>query len=95
MAVNADVPPIWVALWRCLFGALALAAILVAQRAALPRDRATWGHALVVALFLNSLPFALLAYGETHVSSLLVGVINATTPLPPCSSCCCWSHRNS
>ncbi|GAA2217191.1 DMT family transporter [Streptomyces nogalater] len=81
VAVNADVPPIWVALWRCLFGALALAAILVAQRAALPRDRATWGHALVVALFLNSLPFALLAYGETHVSSLLAGVINATTPL--------------
>ncbi|MFJ1793085.1 DMT family transporter [Kitasatospora griseola] len=81
VAVNAEVPPIWVAFWRCLFGALTLAAILAVQRSGLPRDRATWGHALVVALFLNSMPFALLAFGETQVSSVLAGVINATTPL--------------
>lgn len=81
VAVDADVPPIWVALWRCLFGALALVGICVAQRTVIPRDRTTWGHALVVALFLNSLPFALLAYGETQASSVFAGVINATTPL--------------
>ncbi|WP_232733733.1 DMT family transporter [Kitasatospora sp. CB02891] len=81
VAVNAEVPPIWVALWRCLFGALTLAAILAVQRSGLPRDRATWGHALVVALLLNSMPFALLAFGEMQVSSVLAGVINATTPL--------------
>ncbi|TDC76679.1 DMT family transporter [Streptomyces hainanensis] len=81
VAVDADVHPVWVALWRCLFGALALAAITVARRDRLPRDRATWGHAMVVALLLNSVPFSLLAFGETRVSSLLAGVLNATTPL--------------
>ncbi|TDC27335.1 DMT family transporter [Streptomyces sp. 8K308] len=81
VAVDADVPPVWVALWRCLFGALALAAITAARRDAFPRSPATWGHALVVALMLNSVPFALLAYGETRVSSVLAGMINAATPL--------------
>ncbi|MDT0322145.1 DMT family transporter [Streptomyces millisiae] len=81
VAVDADVAPVWVALWRCLFGALALAAITVARREAFPRSPAAWGHALVVALLLNSVPFALLAYGETRVSSVLAGMVNAATPL--------------
>ncbi|GLW10004.1 transporter [Microtetraspora sp. NBRC 13810] len=81
IAVDAGVAPMWVALWRCLFGALALFAICWARRLPLPRDRATWGHALVVAALLNAVPFVLLAHGETQVSSLLAGVLNATTPL--------------
>jgi drug/metabolite transporter (DMT)-like permease len=81
IAVDAGVQPVWVALWRCLFGMLALCAICLARRHSLPRDRSTWGHALVVAALLNAVPFALLAHGETLVSSLTAGVLNATTPL--------------
>ncbi|MEV0624914.1 DMT family transporter [Nonomuraea wenchangensis] len=81
IAVEAGVSPLWVAFWRCFFGALALLAVCALRREPLPRDRAVWGHALVVAALLNAVPFALLAYGETLVSSVLAGVWNATTPL--------------
>jgi drug/metabolite transporter (DMT)-like permease len=81
VAVDAGVAPVWVALWRCLFGALALWVICLTQRAPIPRGRRTWGHAAVVAALLNAAPFTLFAYGETQVSSLLAGIWNATTPL--------------
>ena len=35
----------------------------------------------MLAILLNSLPFTLFAYGETHVSAVLAGIINAMTPL--------------
>ncbi|MEO3875738.1 DMT family transporter [Nonomuraea sp. B12E4] len=81
MAVEGDVPPLWVALGRCLFGAVTLWIVCLAQRVPAPSTRATWGHALVVAVLHNAVPFTLLAYGETQVSSVLAGVLNATTPL--------------
>ncbi|ROP36504.1 DMT family transporter [Saccharothrix texasensis] len=81
VAVDAGVAPVWVALARCLFGALTLWGICLARGAAVPLDRRTWGHAAVVALLLNAVPFTLLAHGETQVSSVLAGVFNATTPL--------------
>jgi drug/metabolite transporter (DMT)-like permease len=81
VAVDADVASMWVALARCLFGALALLTACAVGRVALPRNPATWGHALAVAVLLHSLPFSLLAYGETQVSSVLAGIYNAATPL--------------
>ncbi|HEY6794518.1 MAG TPA: DMT family transporter [Kineosporiaceae bacterium] len=81
IAVQAGVTPLWVALWRCSLGALALLAFCAARRRPLPRDPGTWGHALVVAALLNSAPFALLAFGEQRVDSVAAGIVNATTPL--------------
>ncbi|MFE2104977.1 DMT family transporter [Kitasatospora sp. NPDC059463] len=81
VAVDAGVPPVWVAAWRCLLGAGALWAVLAARRESAPRDLATWGHCALVALLLNAVPFVLVSYGETRVSSVLAGVVNATTPL--------------
>lgn len=81
LAVDAGVPPVQVALLRCLFGALALWLICLAQRAEIPRDARTWGHAAVVAVLLNAVPFTLVAFGESKVDSVLAGALNATTPL--------------
>ncbi|WP_316524439.1 DMT family transporter [Kitasatospora brasiliensis] len=81
LAVDAGVPPLWVALWRCLLGAATLWAVLLLRGERAPRDRALWGHSAVVAVLLNSLPFTLFSFGETRVSSVLAGVVNATTPL--------------
>jgi drug/metabolite transporter (DMT)-like permease len=81
IAVNAGVGPMWVGLWRCLFGAVALWLMVVVQRLRMPREPAVWGHAAVVALLLNSVPFPLFAFGETKISSVLAGVWNATVPL--------------
>ncbi len=75
------VPPIDVALVRVAVGAAVLGCVLAAQRVALPRRRSTWGHLAVLALIGNALPFTLIAYGETRISSVLAGIWNATTPL--------------
>ncbi|MFF3070972.1 DMT family transporter [Kitasatospora sp. NPDC057936] len=81
VAVTAGVPPVWVALWRSLLGAATLWAILVLRRERVPRERVVWGHSAVVAVLLNTVPFTLFSFGETKVSSVLAGVLNATTPL--------------
>jgi len=81
IALEAGVAPPWVAFARCALGALTLLVICVLTRTPLPRDRATWGHAAVVAVLANTVPFVLLAYGEQHVDSVLAGLLNATTPL--------------
>ncbi len=73
--------PIGVAFIRLAFGAVALLAITALTRAPLPRRRSTWGHLFILGMLFNSLPFTLIAYGETHVSAILAGLINALTPL--------------
>jgi drug/metabolite transporter (DMT)-like permease len=73
--------PVQVAFVRLAVGAMALAVLSVVTRARLPRTLSTWRHILVVAVLMNSVPFTLFAVGETHVSSVLAGIINAATPL--------------
>jgi drug/metabolite transporter (DMT)-like permease len=73
--------PIDVAFTRLLAGALTLLVISVATRTAMPRQLSTWAHLFVVAVLLNSAPFTLFSYAETHVSAVLAGLINAFTPL--------------
>ena len=73
--------PIGVAFVRLSIGAATLLAITAATKTPLPRGRATWGHLSIMALLFCSIPFTLFAWGETHVSSILAGIVNATTPL--------------
>src|SRR4051794_41916927 len=73
--------PVHIAFLRCALGAPTLLLILVITKDRLPRDRAFWGHVLVLGTLMNAAPFALFAYGETEVSSLLAGIFNALTPL--------------
>ena len=73
--------PIGVAFGRCLIGALTLLIYLAFTHANLPQSLQHWGHIAVVAFFLNAFPSYLFAIGETHVSSVMAGLLNATTPL--------------
>src|SRR5437763_13067927 len=73
--------PLQVAFLRCALGAIALFAILALRREALPRGREAWLHLMAIAVLFNSVPFALFAWGETEVSSVVAGIWNATTPL--------------
>jgi drug/metabolite transporter (DMT)-like permease len=79
--LDAGIAPIHVAFLRCALGAPALLIILRATRDRLPRDRSLWPHLLVLGTLMNAAPFALFAFGETEVSSLLAGIFNALTPL--------------
>jgi drug/metabolite transporter (DMT)-like permease len=73
--------PVDVAFIRLGVGAGALLIITGLTHTSLPRRARTWGHLFVLAVFLNSAPFTLFAYGETHISAVLTGLINALTPL--------------
>jgi drug/metabolite transporter (DMT)-like permease len=76
-----DLPPLLVSLSRCALGAAVLLLVLLVRRDRLPRDPRVWGHLAVVALLANVVPFTLFAAGEQHISSVLAGLWNATTPL--------------
>lgn len=76
-----EIAPIDVALSRVVLGATVLVGAVLLTRDRLPRERRVWGHLFVVATLSNSVPFTLFAYGETHVSSVVAGLWNATTPL--------------
>ena len=78
---NRGFSPVQVTFGRMVFGLLALTPVLLAQRGRLPRDARTWLHLAVAAVLVNSAPFTLFAFGEQHVSSLLAGIWNGTTPL--------------
>lgn len=72
---------IGVAFGRAAIGALTLLVISAVRRSALPNRLAHWRHLAVVAFFLNALPSFLFAYAEQHVTSVMAGLLNATTPL--------------
>jgi drug/metabolite transporter (DMT)-like permease len=70
-----------VASGRVWLGFLALVVIASVRRRPMPRESVVYAHLLVVGLLLCVVPFTLFAYGETHISSGLASILNATTPL--------------
>lgn len=73
--------PFGVAFGRCALGALTLLIVVKLKKIDLPRDKSAWRRLWVVAMLLNVVPGILFAYAEVHVTSVLAGIINATTPL--------------
>ncbi|GGK33238.1 transporter [Pilimelia terevasa] len=76
-----ELHPVYVTLFRVAAGALTVLVVLKATGGRLPRDLRTWGHMTFVGVFGVAIPFTLFGYGEQHVSSVLAGIWNATTPL--------------
>ncbi|MET7700283.1 DMT family transporter [Streptomyces sp. NPDC005485] len=81
VALNHGLSPAQITITRCALGTLVLLALARRAGQRLPRDRATWRHLAVAALFCNAIPFALFGIGEQTVDSGIAGVLNATTPL--------------
>jgi drug/metabolite transporter (DMT)-like permease len=77
----AELPPFTVVLGRVGLAALLLNAYLFVRRDPLPRSPRLWGSFLVMGMLNNVIPFTLIAWGETHISSGLASILNATTPL--------------
>ena len=73
--------PFGVAFGRCALGALTLVIYLKRKKLELPKDPRIWLKLWVVSLLLNSIPGVLFAQAQTEVTSILAGIINATTPL--------------
>lgn len=77
----SELPPLYVALGRVFFGAVVLVGLLLLSGNRLPRDWRIWAHNAVVAVVGIAAPFALFAYGEQRIPSLLAGIWNSVTPL--------------
>jgi drug/metabolite transporter (DMT)-like permease len=73
--------PFGVAFGRCALGALTLVALLRVKKLNLPKEPSTWLKLWIVSLLLNSIPGVLFASAQQDVTSILAGIINATTPL--------------
>ena len=73
--------PFGVAFVRCALGAITLLIVVKLMKIDLPKEKSTWYKLWVVAMLLNVVPGILFAYAELHVTSVLAGIINATTPL--------------
>jgi drug/metabolite transporter (DMT)-like permease len=74
-------PALWVSFGRVSLGAVTLLILVAVRRERLPRDRRLWLHCAVAALSFNTISWTLIAFGEQHVSSIVAGLWNATTPL--------------
>jgi drug/metabolite transporter (DMT)-like permease len=73
--------PLQLSLGRMLAGGLPLLAVLLLRGGGLPRSPRLWGHLLVTALLLNTVPFTLFGYAAQLIPSALMGIVNASTPL--------------
>jgi drug/metabolite transporter (DMT)-like permease len=73
--------PYGVAFVRCALGAITLLIVVKLMKIDLPKEKSTWYKLWIVAMLLNVVPGILFAYAELHVTSVLAGIINATTPL--------------
>jgi drug/metabolite transporter (DMT)-like permease len=73
--------PLAVAFGRIALGMLTLGLLLLLARQRVQLRRSDVVDLLVVAAVLTAIPFALIAFAQTRVTSILAGLLNATTPL--------------
>ena len=76
----AAVPPLTLALLRVAIAAAILLVVVRALGLSMPA-RTQWAPVAVVSLINNVLPFTLIFWGQTHITSGLASILNATTPL--------------
>ena len=72
---------IGVAFMRGAIGGVTLLAYSLVTKTKLPNKVKDWMHLAVLAMLLNAIPGFLFAFGEERVSSVMAGLLNATTPL--------------
>ena len=73
--------PMAVAFGRISLGALTLVVLLLVLRQPVRLKRSELRDLVLVAAILTAIPFALIAFAQTRVTSILAGLLNATTPL--------------
>ncbi len=66
---------------RLLIGAAMLWVVVRASGTALPRQRRTYGHLIVMASINIVVPFTLITWAEQSVDSALAAILNSTVPL--------------
>jgi drug/metabolite transporter (DMT)-like permease len=76
-----EIPPLTLALFRCAVAAAVLLIYVRANGFALPADADTWRGLGVLSVMNTVLPFTLIFWSQTYITSSLAGILNATAPL--------------
>jgi drug/metabolite transporter (DMT)-like permease len=79
--LGAELPTLTIVFSRALLAAVLLNFVMLARRSAMPTTPKRWGEFFVMGFLNNVLPFALLVWAETKISSGLASILNATTPV--------------
>lgn len=72
--------PLTIVALRVGLAAVGLWAIILALRLTLPATARAWTALLIMGVINNAIPFCLIAWGQTQISSGLASIFNATTP---------------
>lgn len=81
VALRGGIPPVTLVLLRTALAAIVLLPLVPMLGFSMPRDWATWRLYAVQSIINNVFPFCLMAWAQTHITSGLAAVLNATTPL--------------
>ena len=76
-----EVPPLTITLLRVALAIPFLAAIVIKRAIKIPRSTRIWGAYLVMGALNNAIPFSLIFWGQTQITSGLASILNATTAL--------------
>jgi len=77
----SELQPFTVVLVRVSIAAIALNSIVRATGHRMPSSPRMRAELLVMGLLNNLIPFSLIFWGQTHISSSLAAILNATTPV--------------
>ncbi|HZS94773.1 MAG TPA: DMT family transporter [Chloroflexota bacterium] len=73
--------PVSLVALRLLFGALGIYLIVLVRRERLAIPRELLPRAILIGTINTTIPFLLISWGETHITSGLASVLNSTTPI--------------
>jgi len=74
-----EVPPITLTLFRVILAIPLLALIIWFRGERLPRETKVWGSYLVMGTLNNAIPFSLIFWGQTQITSGLSSILNGAT----------------
>lgn len=76
-----EIGPITLVAFRVLFGLLFGIAVILIQRAHLPRSLKAWSPPLILGITNVAIPFFLISWGEQSIDSAVAAILDATVPL--------------
>jgi drug/metabolite transporter (DMT)-like permease len=77
----SELPTLTIVLARLGLAAILLNILVIVRRGAMPRDAKRWRQFFIMGFLNNALPFVLLVWSETRISSGLASILTATTPV--------------
>ena len=79
---GAEIPPLTFVAGRTIIASLALMAVLVISRERIPQvSRRVWIPLIAMGIFNSAIPYTLITWGETEISSGLAAILTAMMPI--------------